>query len=358
MPYSHEEGYPGPPPEGLIWPPVPLILNDQIVEQPFNQSDVTSRYGTVVEEILKKQSKSSNPFFLHLAFENPHVPLFVSEEFEGSSIRGLYGDSLKEMDTVIGNIMKQLKTLDMDENTLIFFTSDNGAWVNPNSGLENVGNKNSGIGQTDGGSNGDFKDGKGSTWEGGIRVPAIAYWPNHLPSDVINRTPFMGVDLLPTFLEAAQIDVDSMFVFSEDSNSPNTQDKIIIDGISMLDNWMLDGGDEKDVILNPEDGSYPHDYLYFWREKDLYAIRGGSFKAHFITRSGFNMSDLGTIQDPPLLFNVATDPGENFPLDVEEYKEVLDDLISAAQDHEDQMEIADSQYLPLVLLRFCFFISL
>ncbi len=149
LPYSHEEGYPGPFPEGLVFPPVPLMTNGyHFVEQPYNGSDLTSRYTAMAEQMIESfgaaqtrarkgvstaaVSKSdeknqdmgaidfSRPFFLHVAYENPHVPLFLSDDFpEGVSRRGMYGDSVQEMDASIGRILAALETNGIADNTLV-----------------------------------------------------------------------------------------------------------------------------------------------------------------------------------------------------------------------------------------------
>ena len=261
LPYSHEEGYPGPFPEGLVFPPVPLICDDKFVEQPFNMTDLTSRYTELTTELLfrfQEQSQRqrvtlkrtfddsyvrsriesgkldfSKSFFLHIAYENPHVPLFVSEEYMNShnpSRRGLYGDSVQEMDASIGAILDTLDETGLAENTIVIFTSDNGAWINPNNGLTPRPVK--GMGPFDGGSNAPFYEGKGSTWEGGMRVPLVMYVPPSLqnknnqasPKEKDSngpqfiRAPTMAIDLFPTLLDYAGVKLP---------------ENVIIDGVSL-----------------------------------------------------------------------------------------------------------------------------
>eukprot|EP00520_Triparma_pacifica_P001691 CAMPEP_0118670744 /NCGR_PEP_ID=MMETSP0785-20121206/21627_1 /TAXON_ID=91992 /ORGANISM="Bolidomonas pacifica, Strain CCMP 1866" /LENGTH=310 /DNA_ID=CAMNT_0006565573 /DNA_START=26 /DNA_END=955 /DNA_ORIENTATION=- len=152
LPYSHEEGYPGPSPEGVVFPPVPLYANGQIVEQPFVESDLTTRYANVTEYLIEALSPGSKagsipvpstldpitaselsssidvegdrPWFIHLGFENPHVPLFVSEGYKENfepSKRGDYGDSVTEMDAIIGSLLSTLSSTSQLSNTLIIF---------------------------------------------------------------------------------------------------------------------------------------------------------------------------------------------------------------------------------------------
>src|SRR5690606_21148081 len=124
------------------------------------------------------------PFFVYLAHPMPHVPLFVSDKFDGHSARGRYGDAIGEIDWSVGQILDRLKQLGIDERTMVVFASDNGPWLKY------------GI---DGGSAGPLRDGKGSTWEGGVRVPGIIRWPGHIPSNRRIDAVAATLDLLPTF---------------------------------------------------------------------------------------------------------------------------------------------------------------
>eukprot|EP00606_Chrysophyceae_sp_TOSAG23-5_P000706 GSChrysophyteH2.ASY1.ANO1.46.1 assembled CDS len=299
LPYSHEEGYPGPFPEGLVFPPVPLFLQDKFVEQPFNMSDLTSRY-TDIAQFIRNGKGNEQPFFLHMAYENPHVPLFLSddytEECKEPSRRGMYGDSVAEMDSSIGKILDALESTGKADNTIVIFTSDNGAW---------------GLGPYDGGSNAPFKGGKGDTNEGGFRVPLIMKVPKKLlkgngAMKRLEQTPVSMLDLFPTLLDLAGLPLPS---------------GVMLDGLSMRP--LMEGTQTGDL----------HNCLYYWREKDLYAIRCGPHKAHFITRSGFNTSDPGTVHSPPLLYNIEWDTAERIPLDPAENTEIILKLQAAADAH-------------------------
>lgn len=353
LPYSHEEGYPGPFPEGLVFPPVPLMCNGYFVEQPFNMSDYTSRLTTLTEKLIwryaegqkslaashvkddhhindspisgleiayqeldKGKQNFSRPFFIHLAYENPHVPLFLSNSYSGKSRRGMYGDSVEEMDQSIGTILTALEQTGLAENTLIIFMSDNGAWVNPSNGLSTRPVK--GMTPFDGGSNGAFRDGKGSTWEGGMRVPFIIWGPDVAPGVTI-RSPVAAMDIFPTILDYM--------------GQPLPSDRVL-DGASLRP--LLTGANTAD----------PHECLYYWREHTLFAIRCGQYKAHFITRSGFNTSDPGVSHDPPLLFNIEWDIAESLPLDPDEYADTIDYLVSQANKHTSSIEHVPSLYIP------------
>lgn len=342
IPYSHEEGYPGPFPESIVFPPVPLMSSGyKFVEQPFNGSDLTSRYTSLVVDLIdgfgsNAESVNGNydntkantgldytkPFFLHIAYENPHVPIFISDDYisQGfSSRRGLYGESVEEMDRSIGAIVSALEQNDILDNTIIIFTSDNGAWINPNNGLNSDTSGNINI--FDGGSNAPFYGGKGSTWEGGFRVPLLISGRDIVSSQVL-QTPVTGMDLFPTILSFAQIPLPT--------------------------GLQLDGIDIRGLLVGKPDSVDPHECIYFWREHTLYAIRCGQYKAHFITRSGFGFSDVGTEHDPPLLFNVEWNPSESIPItvnnmDPQQYAAILAHLQREAELH---IKSIDSDKLP------------
>ena len=138
---------------------VPLMRDETIVEQPADQTTVTERYTTEAIKFIKEHH--SQPFFVYLAHSMPHIPLFASDKFLSTSRRGLYGDVIEEIDFNVGRVLDTLKELQIDEKTLIVFASDNGPWLTF---------------QTHGGSAGPLRAGKGTTFEGGMRVPTIFRW--------------------------------------------------------------------------------------------------------------------------------------------------------------------------------------
>jgi arylsulfatase A-like enzyme len=328
LPYSHEEGYPGPFPEGLVWPPVPLYENATILEQPFNASDLTPRYTSTALAFVDAAQARGEPYFLHLAYEAPHVPLFTSPAFANVSRRGLYGDAVQEMDSSVGELMAAIRSGPSATNTVVVFTSDNGAWLNANSGLSApYVNARSGIGACDGGSNGPFYEGKGSTWEGGLRVPALVWWPGRVPAGATSFALASGLDLLPTLLALANVPLP-----------PN----VPLDGHDLSGVWLGASAAALDDY-----GPWWGSYMFFWREATVYALRTGKYKVHYITRSGFNASDLGTVRSPPLVFDVESDPGEAHPLATDpasvapETQAVLDGASAALAAH-----LASLQPLP------------
>jgi arylsulfatase len=163
-------------------PPLPLYRNDSVIETEPDQHYLTKRYTAEVIRFIKRNK--NKPFFLYYANNFPHVPLYASPKFQGKSKRGLYGDVVEELDWSVGQVLKTLKDLKLANNTLVIFTSDNGPWLT----------------QLDhGGSAGMLYDGKHSTYEGGIREPAIAWWPGTIKPDVICTSLASAMDLLPTF---------------------------------------------------------------------------------------------------------------------------------------------------------------
>jgi arylsulfatase A-like enzyme len=160
---------------------VPLVRGTECVEWPADQSTLTKRY---TEEALKFiRAKKDAPFFLYLAMTMPHVPLFASAEFKGKSARGLYGDTIEEIDWSVGLVLKTLRELGLDRRTLVVYTSDNGPWLKYG--------KNGGCALP-------LRDGKFSTYEGGQREPCIMWWPGQIPAGTVCDEIASAMDMMPT----------------------------------------------------------------------------------------------------------------------------------------------------------------
>jgi len=276
---------------------VPLMRNDKIVERPADQRTITKRY---TEEIIEKiKSYKKEPFFLYLAHSFPHIPLFRSPEFKDKSKAGIYGDVIEEIDWSVGQILETLKKEKLAEKTLVVFTSDNGPWLTYG---------------THGGSAGLLRGGKGGTFEGGMREPAIFWWPEKIKPGVITEIA-TTMDLLPTFCKLGNIPV------------PNDR--------------TYDGYDISPVIFRT--GPNPREVVLYYRDTEVFAIRKGAFKAHFITQPEYGSSQR-TIHDPPLLYDLNTDPSEKHdiaakhPEIIAEIKKVLEDHISTLVPVENQLE--------------------
>jgi uncharacterized sulfatase len=188
--------------------PVQLIQGDDRLEYPLVQATLTRRYTDRALAFL--ETNKSKPFFLYLAHAMPHKPLAVSETYYQKSGSGLYGDVLEELDACIGEVLAKLKALQLDENTLVMFTSDNGAWF--------------------GGSCGGLRGMKGSSYEGGYRVPCLARWPKRIPAGHASAQPAVTMDLFATALAAANIPAptdrvidgrDLFQLFTSDAKSPH-----------------------------------------------------------------------------------------------------------------------------------------
>lgn len=276
---------------------VPLMRDSAIIERPANQSTITRRY--TMEAVSFIEENNDRPFFLYLAHSMPHVPLFRSDNFKNRSLRGIYGDVIEEIDWSTGEIMHALKDNGIEKRTLVVFTSDNGPWKSF---------------KTHGGSSGILKGQKGGTFEGGMREPCIFWWQEKLKTGTIAD---LGttMDLLPTFCHLAKIDL------------PNEKS--------------FDGCDLSPVLFGT--GTKIREVVYYYRGTKVYAIRKGAYKAHFITQPEFG-SDKKTIHDPPLLYNLNVDPGEEFniakehPKIIKEIKEILNEHLAAVKPVENQLE--------------------
>ncbi|HSB10436.1 MAG TPA: sulfatase [Blastocatellia bacterium] len=161
--------------------PTPIMRNDLVVEEPAKQDTLTRRY---TEEAIGFIERAKNrPFFLYLAHNMPHIPLHVSEKFRGKSAGGLYGDVIEELDSSVGEVLKAVKRLGLDRDTIVFFASDNGPWFQ--------------------GSAGPLRGRKGWTFDGGVRVPGIVRWPGHIRAGRVSDEPVSTIDFFPTALGLA-----------------------------------------------------------------------------------------------------------------------------------------------------------
>jgi len=253
---------------------VPLMRNTEVIERPAQQTTITKRY---TEETVKyiNENKDS-PFFIYLAHNMPHVPLFRSTDFENKSERGIYGDVIEEIDWSMGQIIKALEDNGIAENTLVIFTSDNGPWLRFDQ---------------HGGSAGLLRGGKGSTWEGGMREPTIFWWKGKLKTGIVSD---MGstLDFLPTFCNLA--------------------------GVPVPDDRHMDGFDLSRTLLYGEKS--PRDIMIFSRGNDVAAIRKGDFKAHFIVRRDPELQE-----QLPLLYHLGHDPSEKYNI-ADQYPEIVEEL--------------------------------
>ena len=175
---------------------VPLYRGFDQVERPVDANTLTQRFTTEARQFLR--AAQGRPFFLYVAYNMPHLPAGASSAFSGKSTAGRYGDAVEEIDWSIGQVLAELKTLGLDRNTLTVFFSDNGPWSNapPRSFQE---------GQTlwDTGSAGPLRGAKGTSWEGGMRVPAAARWPGTIPPGQVSSQMASELDVFPTLVSLA-----------------------------------------------------------------------------------------------------------------------------------------------------------
>jgi len=275
---------------------VPLIRNNEIIERPADQHTITRRYTEEAVRFIKENK--NGPFFLYLAHSMPHVPLFASKEFKGKSLAGLYGDVIEEIDWSVGQVLKALKENGIDENTLVVFTSDNGPWL---------------IFEDHGGSSGHLRGGKGGTFDGGMRVPAIFRWPGKIKPGVVHE---LGstLDLFPTLSALAQVPV------------PNDR--------------IYDGYDLTKTLLNGEKS--PRNEIFYYRDTEVYAVRQGNFKVHYITQSEYAQNRDKTIHNPPLVYNLGTDPGEKYNLG-NKHPEVIKSIAELLEKHKATLSPVENQ---------------
>lgn len=262
----------GPKGRAAFWDPhaeywnVPLMRDTEIVERPADQTTITRRYTEEAVTFIKDHK--TKPFFVYLPHNLPHVPLFRSPEFAGHSRRGLYGDVVEEVDWSVGQILEALKSEGLADNTYVFFTSDNGPWL---------------IFDEHGGSAGLLKDGKGCTWDGGMREPALAWGPGNVAAGQVCHDLATTMDLFTTCISLAGGQVP--------------QDRII-DGLDLTP--VLHGS-----------GPSPRDTVYYYRGITLMALRHGPWKAHFFTQGAYGEdSKIREPHVPPLLYNLEVDPSE------------------------------------------------
>jgi arylsulfatase A len=212
LPYSNDSfewplGQPFQPVMGLE--PLPLMDGPQAVEAPVDQSTLTERYTAKAIDFIR--ANRARPFLLYLPHAMPHIPQHASAAFAGKSRAGLYGDVVEELDASVGAIVDVLVELEIAANTLIVFTSDNGGVVRNMASRSNAASRFPG--RDFGGSNGVLRAGKGTTWEGGVRVPAICWWPGRIPGGQELHEPLSMMDLFPTVASLAGVELPTDRVF-------------------------------------------------------------------------------------------------------------------------------------------------
>jgi len=238
IPYSNDM-WPNHPESPEVWGDLPTFENEEIVGYNTDQSAFTTDFTERAVDFISRNGADDQPFFLYLAHPMPHVPLFVSDERAGQTDAGLFGDVIHEIDWSVGQVLEALRATGIDEQTLVLFASDNGPWLS-------YGNH--------AGSAGPLREGKGTAFDGGVRVPFIARWRGTLEPGRTVSTPAMTIDIFPTLAGVL------------DAELP----ELPIDGRSI---WPLMTGEPAAV---PERA-----YAFYYRQNELHAIRRGQWKLHF-----------------------------------------------------------------------------
>lgn len=311
-------------------PNIPVYNNSEMIGRYFEEfninlktgeSNLTQLYLEEALDFIRRQKASQKKFFLYWAVDAVHAPVYASKRFLGTSKRGRYGDAVRELDFSVGEILKELRNLGIAENTFVFFSSDNGAALIS--------------APTQGGSNGPFLCGKQTTFEGGMREPAVAWWPGCITGGQVSYQLGSLMDLFTTTLSLA--------------------------GLKSPDDRVIDGIDLSPVLLQSKviDRS-----IFYYRGNEMMAVRLGMYKAHYWTWTnswaelkqginycpGQNISGVTTHDQrehtmQPLLFHLGRDPGEKFPVRVSsaEYQEVMPSIISVVQQHKKEMVAGEPQ---------------
>ena len=282
IPYSNDM-WPFHPQAGSYYPDLPLIEGDKTANPkitPEGQAQLTTLFTERAVGFIEQNK--DNPFFVYLAHPMPHVPLYVSDKFKGKSEQGLYGDVMMEIDWSVGEILKALERNGIGNNTLVIFTSDNGPWLN-------YGNH--------AGSAGGLREGKGTAFEGGQRVPCVMRWPAMIPAGTICNQLASTIDLLPTFAHI--------------SGAP-------------LPPQRIDGHNISSLMTAAETSTSPRKhFFYYYHKNDLIAVRNDRFKLVFPhagrTYEGYLPGDDGTPGRTNerrafdmALYDLRRDPGERY----------------------------------------------
>nr|KAF6394759.1 steroid sulfatase [Rousettus aegyptiacus] len=305
-----------------------LMTNREVTQQPLSYDNLTQRLTADAARFIRRNADA--PFLLVVSYLQVHTALFSSKDFAGKSRHGAYGDAVEEMDWSVGQIMRVLQDVGVANNTLVYFTSDQGAHV------EEV----SATGEIHGGSNGIYKGGKGNSWEGGIRVPGLLRWPGVIPAGLQIGEPTSNMDVFPTVVKLA--------------GSPLPDDRII------------DGRDLMPLLRGTSPRS-EHEFLFHYCNFYLSAVRWAPrnstsvWKAFFFTPKfsppGANgcfptqvclcYGRFVTRHDPPLLFDLSKDPRERTPVtptSEPRFQEIVATMERAAERHVQTVRDVPDQF--------------
>lgn len=300
LPYSNDM-WPGHP--TAKFPDLPLIEGEKTVQTNPDQSQLTTWYTERAVKFI--EANKEKPFFLYVPHAMPHVPLFVSDKHKGKSKAGLYGDVIEEIDWSVGEILAALKKHDLEANTLVLFASDNGPWLS-------YGNH--------AGTAGPLREGKATSFEGGVREPFIARWPGKIPAGIVCREPAMTIDLLPTIARFAGAELPKL---------------------------PIDGKDIGPLLRGEKGAKSPHEAYFFYWGRELQAVRMGPWKLHFpheyqalktAGRDG-KPGPYAKVRIEQSLFNLDADPGETKDVSAE-HRDIVERIEKLAD--RERAELGDS----------------
>ena len=304
IPYSNDM-WPYHPENPEAWGDLPTMEGEAIVGYNTDQTRFTTDFTDRAAAFIEASARRGDPFFVYLAHPMPHVPLFVSEERAGESGVGLYGDVIREIDWSVGQVLDALQRACVDDETFVLFTSDNGPWLS-------YGNH--------AGSAGPLREGKGTSFEGGVRVPFLARWPGSIEGGRTLTTPAMTIDILPTLAEVVGTELPAL----------------PIDGRSI---W---------PVLTGETTVSPHEaYAFYYHENELQAVRSGKWKLYLphVYRTMHDQEE-GADGIPGLydngaeiglaLYDLDTDIGESNNV-VDEFPDVVARLSAIADGYRNEL---------------------
>lgn len=294
----------------IFYPMQALFDNDSIVGYNVDYSLLTKQYTEKAIEFIGR--KRDKPFFMFLSYAMPHVPIGASSRFKGRTQRGLYGDVIEEIDWSAGAILQELEKQGIAKNTLVIFTSDNGPWLSYGDHA---------------GSALPLREGKGTRFEGGVRVPCIMRWPGHIPSGSVCRSPAMTIDLMPTFAELSG---------------------------AQLPAYALDGKSIAPLLKNPDTPPVQDFYLFYnignlpgKADSKVLAVRSGKWKLilphNYHTLNGKpggtngNPATMETAQIDTCLFDLSVDASETINLK-EQHPDIVRELCKKAAEYDRKLK--------------------
>lgn len=288
------------------YPLLPLIDGNKtakLIRTLDDQAQLTGLYTRRAVQFIKKNK--AKPFFLYFAHSMVHVPIAASAKFKGKSGAGLFGDVVEEVDWSVGEVMRTLKEQGLDKNTLVIFTSDNGPWLNYGSHAGNTGG---------------LREGKGSAWEGGMRVPAIMRWPGHIDAGTISNKLAANIDLLPTVAKVTG---------------------------AKLPAKKIDGMDISGLFLPGKNSNPRESLVYYYDKNNLKCVRKGQWKVTYpcLSRTyrfyppgenGFPGKVVENDSVKLALYNLQSDPGETIDVK-EQHPDVMTELNAIADKYRKEL---------------------